>query len=87
MSVWKHGGSDDQAVEQRIRQALVELTPLLHIDAAGLELVDFEQQTGVVVLRIAGDCPDCQMSASLLREGIEAHLRMHVPEIREVRAI
>jgi len=86
MSVWKSGASGEPAVEGRIRQALAELRPLLRMDA-GLELVEFEQRTGVAVLRIDGDCPDCQMSASLLREGIEAHLRMHVPEIREVRAI
>jgi Fe-S cluster biogenesis protein NfuA len=87
MPVWKRGASDGAAIERRIREALHELQPLLRIDAAGLELIEFEQQTGVAVLRIDGDCPDCQMSVSLLREGIEAHLRMHVPEIREVRAI
>jgi Fe-S cluster biogenesis protein NfuA len=87
MTVWKRGASEASSIEARIRRALHELQPLLHIDTAGLELVEFEEQTGVAVLRIDGDCPDCQMSASLLREGIEAHLRMHVPEIREVRAI
>ena len=87
MSVWKRGVSGDSSVEGRIRQALDELTPMLRLDAAGLELVEFREESGVAVLRIDGDCPDCQMSASLLREGIEAHLRMHVPEIREVRSI
>ena len=58
----------------------------LRLDEALIELVEFERRTGVAVLRMRGDCPDCAMSVSTLREGIEAHLRMRVPEMREVRA-
>jgi Fe-S cluster biogenesis protein NfuA len=50
-----------------------------------LALVSFDSATGVTVLRIAGDCPDCDMTATELRAGIEAHLRLRVPEITEVR--
>jgi Fe-S cluster biogenesis protein NfuA len=42
--------------------------------------------SGLAVLHVAGDCPDCDMSAEMLMQGIEAHLRMRVPEVREVRA-
>ena len=87
MSMWKRGRDGGAAVERRIRRALVELRPLLRIESVGIELVQFEEQTGVAVLRFEGDCPDCRMSASMLREGVEAHLRMQVPEIRGVRAV
>lgn len=60
---------------------------MLRLDRAVLELVRFEEATGVAVLRLHGDCPDCAMSVSALRDGIEAQLRMRVPEVREVRAL
>jgi Fe-S cluster biogenesis protein NfuA len=61
------------------------MLPLLHIEKMDLALVSFDSATGVTVLRIAGDCPDCDMTATELRAGIEAHLRLRVPEITEVR--
>ncbi len=87
MSVWKRRHQSGPSVEARIRVALVELAPRLRIDEADIELVEFEAEHGVAVLRFEGDCPDCQMPASVLRQGIEAHLRREVPEIRTIRAL
>ena len=72
-------------VERKIRAAIAAMRPLLRIDTLGVDLVSFEAASGVAFLRIAGDCPDCALSAVELREGIEAHLRRRVPEIREIR--
>lgn len=87
MSLWKRAPRDDAAVEDHIRQALTDMRPLLRFEAVGIELVEFDGETGVVMLRITGDCPDCDMDAGMLRQGIEAHLRMLVPEITSVRAL
>ena len=76
-----------QTVEDRIGDALTQVAVMLRLDRAVLELVAFEKATGVAVLRLHGDCPDCEMSVSALRDGIEAQLRMRVPEVREVRAL
>jgi Fe-S cluster biogenesis protein NfuA len=76
-----------QTVEHRIGEALTQVAIMLRLDRAVLELVSFEKATGVAVLRLHGDCPDCEMSVSTLRDGIEAQLRMRVPEVREVRAL
>ena len=76
-----------QTTEQRISDALAQVSEMLRLDEAVIELVEFEQRTGVATLRFRGDCPDCEMSVSTLRDGIEAQLRMRVPEVREVRAL
>ena len=76
-----------QTVEDRIGDALTQVAIMLRLDRAVLELVTFEKATGVAVLRLHGDCPDCQMSVSALHAGIEAQLRMRVPEVREIRAL
>ena len=88
MGLLKRGRQDKtQAIEGRIREAIAGLRPLLGVDATGVELVNFEAATGVAVLRVEGDCPQCEMSAATLLQGIEAHLRMRVPEIREIRPV
>jgi Fe-S cluster biogenesis protein NfuA len=66
---------------------LAGIRALLPIEASGIELVNFELESGVAVLRLSGDCPHCDLTAEHLRAGIEANLRQRVPEIREVRAV
>lgn len=72
-------------IDDRIRETLDELRPLLHIEEATVELVRFDLRSGVAVLRLEGDCPHCEMSAANLIEGIGAHLRSRVPEVKDVR--
>ena len=60
---------------------------MLGVAASGVDLVNFEAATGVAVLRIEGDCPECEMSVAALLQGIEAHLKLRVPEIREIRPV
>ena len=74
-------------IESRIRDAIDGVRPMLRIEPVGIELVEFREATGTAVLRIEGDCPDCNMSAATMIHGIEAHLRQRVPEVREVRAV
>lgn len=73
--------------EARITAALAQVAEMLRLDRAVIELVEFQAQSGVAVLRLHGDCPDCEMSVSSLSVGIEAQLRMRVPEVREVRTL
>ena len=81
------GARGERDVDLRIRETLLELRPLLHIAEATIELVQFEDETGTAVLRVEGDCPDCDMSAANMIEGIAAHLRSRVPEVKDVRTV
>ena len=80
-------GARGDDVDDRIRESLQELHPLLHIQEATVELVQFEAESGTAVLRVEGDCPDCELSAANMIEGIGAHLRARVPEVKDVRRI
>jgi Fe-S cluster biogenesis protein NfuA len=71
-------------VEERIRAALGDVRAMVHIDPASVELVRFVPATGLAVLRIEGRCPDCGLSATMLMQGIAAHVRSRVPEVRDV---
>jgi Fe-S cluster biogenesis protein NfuA len=81
------GARAERDVDARIRETLAEIRSLLHIAEANIELVQFEEESGTAVLRVEGDCPDCAMSAANMIEGIAAHLRSRVPEVRDVRRI
>jgi len=72
-------------IERRIRDAIASMRPLLRTHTMEVELVSFDRASGVAVLRLDGDCPDCDLNADALATGIEAHLRLRVPEIEEVR--
>ncbi len=74
-------------VEGDIRTAIDGMRPLLRIETMDIELVAFEMENSVAVIRCTGDCPDCDLSAENLTVGIEAHLRHQVPEIRAVRFV
>ena len=86
MSLLRRGRNDTAAIEARIREAIDGLRPLLGVQN-GVELVNFERDSGVAVLRVEGDCPECEMPVATLLQGIEAHLRLRVPEIREIRPV
>ena len=86
MGLLNRGRGRSQAIEDRIREAIEGLRPLLGATAGRVELVTFEPLSGIATLRVDGDCPDCEMPAATFLQGIEAHLRRRVPEIREVRA-
>jgi Fe-S cluster biogenesis protein NfuA len=78
--------SKQVAIEGRIREAIAGLRPLLHVKTPeAIELLHFDLGSGVAVLRLDGGCPDCDMPMTALMEGIEAHLRLRVPEIHVVR--
>ena len=87
MGLLKRGRNRNGEIEARIREAIEGLRPLLVVEGGGVELVNFEEASGVAVLRVEGDCPHCEMSMSTLLQGIEAHLRMRVPEIRGIRPV
>jgi Fe-S cluster biogenesis protein NfuA len=79
------GPANKRSLEGRIREAIDGLRPLLRTQGPEvIDLVSFDVMTGVAVLRLDGGCPDCEMPASALVQGIEAHLKLRVPEIRVV---
>ena len=87
MGLLRRGRPSTEAIEARIREAIAGLRPMLGVGETAIDLVNFEAATGVAVLRVEGDCPDCEMSVATLLQGIEAHLKLRVPEIREIRPV
>ena len=85
MALFKQRAPTD--VDNRIRIAIGGMRTLLRIETMDIELVEFDAESGVAVIRCTGDCPDCDLSAEMLTVGIEAHLRQQVSEIRSIRFV
>ena len=72
---------------EKIKQELESIRPHLQMDGGDVEFVDFDESDGVVSLRLMGHCVGCPMSRATLKNGIEARLKMAVPEVHSVEAV
>jgi Fe-S cluster biogenesis protein NfuA len=85
MALFKQHSASD--VDDRIRTAIDGMRALLRIETMDIVLIEFDAESGAAVIRCTGDCPDCDLSAENLTVGIDAHLRLQVPEIRSIRFV
>lgn len=72
---------------EKIERVLDTLRPALRMDGGNVELVDFDQDSGVVKVRMQGACGGCPMSMMTLKMGIERAVRAAIPEVRSVDAV
>ncbi len=71
-------------MEEKVKQVLEKIRPSLQADGGDVELVDVDEQSGVVKVRLQGACAGCPMSQMTLRNGIERILKQQVPEVKAV---
>ena len=74
-------------VIDRIEQTLDSLRPYISSHRGTVEVVDFDDDDGVLTLRLGGTCHGCAASTITLRQGIETRLREFVPEVKVVQAV
>jgi Fe/S biogenesis protein NfuA len=59
-----------------------QVNPMVARHGGRVELIDV--QDAVVMVRMAGGCQGCGMADVTLRQGIEAMLQQHVPDVKGV---
>lgn len=74
-------------MRDQIETILDQIRPALRMDGGGIELVDVDESTGVVRVRLQGACRGCPMSQMTLKMGVEAALCDAIPAIKEVVAV
>jgi len=70
----------------RIEEVLDTIRPALRSDGGDVEFIDFDEEDGVVQLRLMGACGSCPVSMMTLKRGIEQRIMSAVPEVREIQA-
>jgi Fe-S cluster biogenesis protein NfuA len=71
----------------RIEQTLDTLRPYNATHRGMVEVVDFDEGDGILLLRLGGTCHGCAASTITLKQGIESRLREAVPEVKHVEAV
>ena len=71
-------------VEKRIILTLERIRPYIQGDGGDIEFVSFDEETGVVTVKLLGACIGCSLVDFTLKGGVEALLMDEVPEVREV---
>jgi Fe-S cluster biogenesis protein NfuA len=72
---------------EKIEQVLESIRPALRSDGGDVELIDYDEEDGVVQLRLMGACGSCPVSMLTLKQGIERRIIMAVPEVRAINAL
>ena len=71
----------------RIEQTLDSMRPYIASHRGSVEVVDFDEAQGILLLRLGGTCHGCSASTVTLKQGIEVRLKELVPEVLKVQAI
>lgn len=71
----------------RIEKTLDTLRPYIASHRGHVEIVDFDEREGTLLVRLGGTCHGCAASTITLKQGIELRLREAVPEVKHVEAV
>jgi Fe-S cluster biogenesis protein NfuA len=75
------------SITEKIEAALDSIRPALRIDGGDVEFVDYNEDDGVVQIRLTGACGGCPISSVTVKHGIERRIRMAVPGVTEVAVV
>ena len=71
-------------MKKEVEKILEEIKPSLQADGSNVELVNVDEDKGVVQVRLTGACSHCPMSAMTLQDGIARVLKAKVEGVKEV---
>ena len=74
-------------MKEKIEAILDTIRPSLQMDGGDVSFVSYDDKTKVVKVQLQGHCAHCPMSNITLKQGIEAEIIQHLPEIKSVEAI
>lgn len=75
---------DYNETREQIEGILEKLRPAFLADGGNIELVDFDEESGVVTVELEGACAHCPMSTMTLKMGIEEALKEKMDWVKEV---
>lgn len=71
-------------MKDKVKKALDKVRPMLQQDGGDVELVEVDEDKGIVKVTLTGACKGCPMSRMTLKAGIEKFLMSEVPEVNSV---
>ena len=74
-------------MKDQVEKILSDIRPALERDGGNIELVDVDEASGIVRVRLQGACVGCPMADWTLKMGVEAALQEAIPAVKGVIAV
>jgi len=71
-----------EELKASIETALQEIRPYLEADGGNIKLVDITNDT--VRVQLEGACLGCSVNQMTLKNGVEATIKRHAPQIKKI---
>jgi Fe-S cluster biogenesis protein NfuA len=82
------GDSEDSEVVAEIKALLdSRVRPAVAQDGGDIQFDAFDEETGVLTLKMRGACSGCPSSSMTLKSGVEQMMRHYVPEVTRVEQV
>ncbi len=75
-----------EELRKKVSDALDQVRPYLQADGGDVELLDIDDTTKTVRVRLVGACGGCPSAAMTLKAGVESTIKKFAPEIKSVEA-
>lgn len=73
-------------MRKEVEKVIDEIRPILQADGGDVELIDVEEQTGIVRVRLTGACAGCPHSQMTVKMVVEQLLKKKVPTVKRVES-
>ena len=71
-------------MREEIEKIIEAIRPAIQADQGDIELIDIDEETGVVTVELMGACVTCPASTQTLKAGIERIMKDRVEGVTEV---
>ncbi len=73
--------------KEEVKKILDQIRPSLQADGGDVDLVDVDEKSGIVKVKLQGACSHCPMSSLTLKEGIGRVLKAKVEGFKDIEAV
>jgi Thioredoxin-like proteins and domains len=77
---------ENQLLVEKVKSIIEQIRPYLQADGGDIEFVELTEDK-VVKVKLQGACGTCPHAKITLKQGVEATLKEHLPEIERVEDI
>lgn len=79
---------DDDEVIALIKELLdTRIRPTVQEDGGDIIFKGFDEETGIVKLKLQGSCSDCPSSSITLKSGVQNMMQFYIPEVTSVEEV
>ncbi|MDR1425677.1 MAG: NifU family protein [Rickettsiales bacterium] len=74
--------------EKKIKSVIrTKVRPILLEDGGNIEFISYNEEEGLVNVKLSGSCHACPMASITLRGVVEDTLKLHIPDLGEIKVL